>query len=327
MFIPLCVWGMLSSLLMHLIELRSLFIAGGEWRLRVGVMAFAGGAILIQRLTVEQGKSHSRVYGWALGAAMTLFVLHNAFAYRLPVHPVVVFLVNEALFAVLWWVASRITESCSVDLAQSAAAADSGVLARRRRKGGKKQTVPTAEQVESRWTERLSPRHPGRVIFMFSLIALPVFGIGTFIFDPSDVASIRLGVFLFAYLWCALSLLFLSSFSQLRHYFQTRGASMPDAIGVAWLAIGFVVVALVMVAAFFLPQPASVASIAVQNRVVASYRGWENRYGVSDTSSGRGGRRTRQRQIRWRSGRKQRPTGVAVRNFGRPRLQVPAARL
>lgn len=319
--IPLCIWGMLSALLMHLIEVRSLFIAGGEWRLRVATLAFTAGVILVQRLGYLHGKSESRGYGWALGAVMTLFLLQNAFSYRLPAPPMAVFIANEALFLLLFWVGARITRSCSVDdVEANALAAESGIFhwmrkgkaspsaqtpapapeqtpelnleerlkvyqSKRRRQVNKKQAEELSPKERERlWRQRLPAKHPGRVIFLFSLVAIPAFGLGLYLFSSGEggLSLLRLGICLFTYLWCALALLFLSSFSQLRRYFEQRQVTLPDRVGLGWLSIGFVVVTLVSSVAFLLPQPPSVPALYIRERIFASYRGAQSRMGVKE---------------------------------------------
>jgi len=303
--IPLCCWGLISTLVLHLIELRSLFVQGGEWRLRQATLAFAAAVILIQRLSAIHGKSVARAYAVALGAAITLFALHNAYAYRLPAPPLLVFAINEILFLLLWWVGHSITAACSADLDKAKVAAESGILSRQRSRLGRlarknhgqdahatDEPLTEAER-EARWAERLPKHHPGRVILYFSLFAVPAFGLGIYLFDAGDYAvRLRMGALLFLYLWCAFALLFLSSLGQLHAYFEARDVSLPEQVGLTWLAIGFSTVTAVLLIGIFLPQPPSLSGLFVRDRIVSVYRGWESRYGVKDSvgSAGAGGR-------------------------------------
>lgn len=286
--IPLCIWGLTSSLLLHLIELRSVFIAGGETKLRIATLAFAGGTVLVQRLSALQGRSLAMAYAWTLGLAISAFLLHEAIVHRLPVHPIVVFAVNEALFMLLMWAVLRITASCSVDDGkQLAAAAESGILPRLGFGGRAPVTQIKETEIapadEAKWTERLARAHPGRVILYFSLVAIPAFGTGAYFFDPEKDSALRLGGLLFLYLWCAFALLFLSSLRQLTAYFEQRDVSLPEGIGLTWLAIGFAIVTGVMLLAFLLPQPPSVSNFFVRDRILTAYRGWEAASGIRDT--------------------------------------------
>ena len=305
--IPACVWGLISTLVLHLIDLRSVLIQGGEGKLRWATLAFAAGVILIERLGSQEGRSTARAYVYAMGATITLFAFYHAYAFRLPAPPALVFAVNEILFLILWWVGHKVSAACSVDSAQATAAAESGILGQlklRRRYGlpgerdqdeaqaavarpsdpASPETGPEAEAPanEILWTKKMTGRHPGWVLLWFSLFAIPAFGLGYFVFGPQDPARFKLGAMLFIYLWCALSLLFLSSLRQLAIYFKERDVSLPEMVGLTWLAIGCGVVTFVVVLAFLLPQPPSVATLFVRERMTAVYHGWESEHGFKD---------------------------------------------
>ncbi len=310
-FIPLCIWGMVSALTLHLIEIRSIFIEGGENRLRLATLAFAAGVVLVQRLSAQEGKSTASAYAWALGAVITMFAMHNAYAYRLPVHPMIVFAFNQAIFMTLWWVGRKLTATCSVDSdVQITAAADAGIFSTfgrgaRRGEGPKKrkefdpfadpEQTALAEAAEAAklekdkeqlWTKRLPANHPGRMIFYFSLVAVPAFGLGVYLFSPDSQGRFYLGALLFVYIWCAISLLFLSSLAQVRAYFVTRGVTLPEQIGIPWLGLGFALVSLAVIAAFLLPQPATTSGLYVRDSIVSVYHGWESSRGINDSVGG-----------------------------------------
>lgn len=229
--------------------------------MRLAVLAFAAGVILLQRLIRSQGEAHARAYAWAIGAAMMLFAMHNAFTYRLPVHPLIVLFFNLLIFGALWWVVHKITDACSADSPEAiAAASESGSLRGLRfnlPRGARIEDPQTIEALADsgasnrRWAEKLPASHPGRILLYFSLFAIPAFGLGVYLFGEDDPHRSRLGLLLFLYLWCILALLFLSSLSQLSNYFETRGVSLPESVGLTWLGIGFSMVTLVLVASFF----------------------------------------------------------------------------
>lgn len=300
-FVPLCAWGMLSALLLHLIAVRSVFIQGGDDRLRLAVLAFAGGVVFLQRLMATQGGEHAEVYKWALILTMALFTISHSMSYRLPIHPMLVILANGIIFAVLYWVGMKITSACAVDSDdKSAVASEIGVFSRARRLRTDHDTLPQdaprnkratagragrklAEQpVLPTWQEKLAPQHPGRILFYFSIFAIPAFGLGGLLLDPSHGGISLLGMNLFLYLFCALSLLFLSSFGQLSAYFEQREVALPEVIGVTWLSLGFVCVILVILMAFLFPQPPSAAGGFVRDRIVARYEGFKSNSGVRE---------------------------------------------
>jgi len=391
----LCVWGLVSALLLQLIDIRSVFIEGGTGRLRVGLVTFALGVILLEYMTRVMGRALASNYQFALGITMLLFSAHHAFAWRMPTHPVIVFLVEVLLLAILWIVIWNISRSCSLGTRKAVeAAGDSGMLGGGQvehgegrvpkdripsgrkiilwgalvlfgagiaaflmgfripfntpasitgiltlvylgvfiviglfvtgrgtpRRGGKHPSSPdfvkSEDQLlqimmdvpgrtrksappasEKTWMGRLSPGHPGVVILYFSLVALPLFGLGVYLFDLNQSAArFRMGAYLFIYLWCALALLCLATLSQLRSYFKSRRVALPDSLGMAWLLLGMVTVSVVMFTAFLLPQPPSVAGLFVRDRVIAMYHGWEANWRAShpgsrpEGSTGRDGR-------------------------------------
>lgn len=286
--VPLCLWGLISTLVLHLIEVRSVFIAGAENKLRLATLAFALGVILIQILSKSQGPSIARAYSVAIGVAMTSFALYVAVKFRLPVPWPIVFVVNVILFGVLAWAGWKLSAACSIDSeAEVATAGESGILPEVRILNRRKREKEDEESREELWKERLPARHPGRVILYFSLFALPAFGLGIYIFDMKSMAGLRLGALLFGYLWCALALLFLSSLGQVRAYFEKRKVSLPEEIGLTWLSLGFFAVTAVLLLAYFLPQPASVPTLFIRDRVRSVYTGWESSSGIKDTSAGR----------------------------------------
>lgn len=294
--IPLCIWGMVSALCLFLIDLRSAIILGGENRLRLGVLGFAAGAVLVQRLFYQEGRSSATRYAVIFLALITVFSLQSAFAYRVPIHPLIVFVANCAVLYALWFAGRAITKGCSADEESAMAAADSGSLrkmARWKRAGRKPPPDELAArdaELERKWAERLPKKHPGASLLYFSVFAIPVFGLGLFFFNPEEDpwARARLGGYLFVYLFCCMSLLFLASLAQLRAYFETREVTLPEPLGLAWMAIGFAVVTVVMVAAFLAPQPESMASGYIRERIISVYKGPEADWGFSEWLGGKG---------------------------------------
>jgi hypothetical protein len=289
--IPLLVWVLISALLLYLIEVRSIFILGGEPRLRQGVLAFALGVVLIQRLSRQQVKSIVQAYAYALSFTILFFAAHQAYAYRVPgIHPLIVFLVNIVLFAILWWVGHTITAACSADSdSEQEEVAETGILYhtgrawKRLMEDTEREKEP--ENRDELWTDRLSGPHPGRVIFYFSLFAIPAFGLGFYLFDPKDFAArLLIGAFLSIYLWCAFALLALSHLRQLAVYLAKRDISLPDVIGLTWISLAGIVITLVLLAAVILPQPPSLPGFFVRHRIISVYRGWEARHGFKDSA-------------------------------------------
>lgn len=303
--IPLCIWGMVAALCLFLIDLRSVFIEGGENRLRVGVLSFAAGSVLVQRLAYLQGRSAASIFAMLFLALITVFAAQNAYTYKVPAHPIVVFVLNEVLFIILWLSGRAITRACSADDEAAIAAAETGSLRKlprwrsREKKLSEAAAAAREAELEGKWAERLPKGHPGVVLLYFSLVSIPLFGLGLLFFDPAsdEWARVRLGGYLFVYLWCALALLFLSSLGQMRAYFERREVSLPDSLGLTWLGIGFAVVTIVMIGAFLAPHPDSMPTRYIRDRIVGAYRGTEGDWGFMEWLSGKdGGKEKRQGQ-------------------------------
>lgn len=275
----------MSSLVLHLIEVRYVFIAGGENRLRLAVCAFALGIIMVQRMSRSLGSGYARAYGAALGAAITLFAVYLSYAYLLPTPPFLVFLINEALFIVLWWTGHKITSACWVDSPMmDMAAAETGMLSKKMFQKNRKENEEKKSLAQG-LAENLPRNHPGRVILIFSLFAIPAFGAGIQLLSGADAASrLRMGIFLFVYLWCAFALLFLSNLSRLAAYFEKRDVGLPDRVGLPWLSGGFLATTIAILAAFFLPQAPTVSGMYVRTRIQAVYRGWQSKGGLRDSA-------------------------------------------
>ena len=90
----------------------------------------------------------------------------------------------------------------------------------------------------------------------FSLLALPLFGIGQMLLPGGDTDSRRAGfAFLFVYMAAAVGLLLTTSFLALRRYLRQRHLKMPGLIAFGWLKFGAGVAGLVLAAALLLPRP------------------------------------------------------------------------
>lgn len=289
--IPLCIWGLVCSLMLYLIQIRTYFIFGGAGRLRLAVVAFSGAVILLQRLSRRQGESLAIGYGFAVGGVITLFAIQHAFAYQTNTSWKLVFIVNMALFITLWWVTHQITSACSVDSAEEVAkSTETGSFSDLglphpflRLKSLKERIFHVQESknaAETKLEDRLPTRHPGTVLLYFSMFAIPAFGLGFYLLGGRPGNQLRLGVFLFVYLWCVLALLFLSSLRQLSAYFEDRKVELPNVIGVTWLSMGFFIVTAGLVSAFLLPQPPSVASLFVRDQITAVYKGPDDTAGA-----------------------------------------------
>jgi hypothetical protein len=93
-------------------------------------------------------------------------------------------------------------------------------------------------------------------VVYFSLVALPLFGIGQMLLPGDDTVSRRTGfTFLFVYMAAAVGLLLTTSFLGLRRYLRQRRLPMPGIIAFGWLKFGAGMGGLVLATALLLPRP------------------------------------------------------------------------
>lgn len=100
------------------------------------------------------------------------------------------------------------------------------------------------------------PHAPGLWVVYFSLAALPLFGVGQ-LFIPAQEADRRSYAFqlLTAYVASAIALLLTTSFLGLRRYLRQRKLEMPVAMTGAWLGVGTVLLAAILLLALLIPRP------------------------------------------------------------------------
>ena len=115
-------------------------------------------------------------------------------------------------------------------------------------------TLQNSDTAHKRWAA--IPHPPGLWVVYFSLVALPLFGIGQMLLPGGDTDSRRAGfAFLFVYMAATVGLLLTTSFLGLRRYLRQRHLKMPGIIAFGWLKFGAGVACLVLAAALLLPRP------------------------------------------------------------------------
>ena len=251
---PVLIILLVGSLSFFLIQVFYRGEAAGSvrWVLFWFVMA----VVLVSRIGIEQGTGHAAGYGLALAAATWIYLVN--------VHPA--YLLGVVLLGIVWWCAHKLTWDCTL-IDDDEDASGSGLLqtAGESRKfkpneavpeeTGKKTTVGPGFK-DNRKRRASVPHPPGLWVVYFSLVALPLFGIGQMLLPGGDTASRRAGfVHLFVYLAAAVGLLLTTSFLGLRRYLRQRYLQMPGSIAFGWLKFGAGVACLVLVAALLLPRP------------------------------------------------------------------------
>ena len=251
------------------------FVARLYWT--TGCFVFA--AVLISRVSIEEGAERASLFGIALGGvaalAMSSFTNHPWWAWL--------------VLGVIWWCASHLVWNCTVvdddddasgaglleaagfDAALSTTAVEpkeapplTAAVRRKRRKvaAAKAAETPKQDSTEQPWIKRAfawwqrsrsQKAPPGLTVVYFSLAALPIFGLGQR-FIASDE---RLYAFqcLFVYVASALGLLVTTSFLGLRRYLRQRRLEMPVEMAGTWLAVGAAMVGIVLILAVLIPRP------------------------------------------------------------------------
>ncbi len=123
------------------------------------------------------------------------------------------------------------------------------------------------EEKKSWWDKfverRRRPHAPGVWVVYFSLVALPLFGIGQAFIPASNTASRRNAFLLLCvYVASALGLLLTTSFLGLRRYLRQRRLEMPAAMAGAWLTMGGILIVGLIFATALLPRPSAEYAIS-----------------------------------------------------------------
>jgi len=255
--VPVCIMGLVGSVVYFLIDLRSLYFPGGSGLLKYVFFFYIIGTVLINRIRAMLGLETSAAYSVFLGAAVLLFL----FVFSRSIGPITggrvaegpAMAINVLVMALIWFMCDRLTKSCHIDEDDDTMAEGlvSGVAARRRTK------TPPADTEQADFKETMPRKHPGMAVVYFSCMSLVFFGAGLKLI-PAEETWVRIKTFwcMVMYVFCAFSLLMLTSFSGFRHYFRKRKMAVPARIAAFWLGFGWVVAVVVLILADILPQPA-----------------------------------------------------------------------
>ena len=251
---PVLIMLLVGSLSFFLIQVfyRGEAVGSVRWVMFWFVMA----VVLVSRIGIEQGTAQAAAYGLALAGATWIYLVQ--------IHPA--YLVGIILLGTVWWCAHKLTWDCTV-IDDDEDASGSGLLqttAEGRRskpetapsKSAGKKTAAGAGFKNGRKRRAAIPHPPGLWVVYFSLLALPLFGIGQMLLPGGDTASRQAGfAFLFVYMTAGVGLLLTTSFLGLRRYLRQRYLKMPGIIAFGWLKFGAGVTGLVLAIALLLPRP------------------------------------------------------------------------
>ncbi|MEX0938060.1 MAG: DUF4129 domain-containing protein [Pirellulales bacterium] len=272
---PVLIMILVGSLAFFLIEV---FYQGDYGARLLYIMGlFVIGAVLIDRIAIEDGSAKAVVFALALGGVMLLacnrFVTFEGSMRSLS------WLINAMLLGIIWVCIHKLVWDCTmIDESQDAVGEGllqtAGLDVPGRIKKGTAPKKPTPGSTAPEGTSALSrfwdavtgartTHTPGLWVVYFSLLALPLFGLGQWLI-PSGEAGRRTYVFalLVLYVGSALGLLLTTSFLGLRRYLRQRGLQMPGSMAAMWCASGAALIAIVLAVCAALPRPAAEYSLA-----------------------------------------------------------------
>jgi hypothetical protein len=265
---PALIMALVGSLLFFLVEV--FYQDQYQLRLQFILAMFVMASVLIARISIEESREYAALFALPLGIvtmiALMRFVQFGGF--WAPLSPVI----NLALLGLTWWAADRLTWDCTV-LDESKDASGEGLLQTAGldadSTAAHEDAIPTeldadattARESTSRslWQRFVEARHRphahGVWVIYFSLVALPIFGLGQFAISGAEVSSRRY-VFnlLVIYLASALGLLLTTSFLGLRRYMRQRRLEMPTDMAGVWLGLGAVLIVVLLLLCTVLPR-------------------------------------------------------------------------
>ncbi len=291
---------MVGSLVFFLIEV----IHPGPYagRLHWTFFFFTVGAVLIARITIEQGRARAGVYAAGLAAACFVAMLQFV-EYPTPLMKALGPLINLALMALVWFCADRLTWDCT-HFDDARTASGKGVLAavgldddhRVTAEDDEAELTPKHQKLS--WFERVAayraerkkrPHTPGTRVLYFGLAALPIFALGQSLI-PADDSARRSATFfdMAVYIGSALALLVTTNLMGLRRYLAERGATISPVMTTSWLILGGGLILGFLVVGAILPRPHSeTALIDIGGKSTGDRKASKNAV-VRDGSAGKG---------------------------------------
>ena len=272
---PILIMLMIGALVFFLIEVFYRGPHAGRLGWVLGLFTIA--AVLVSRISIEEGLERAALFGFALAIA-TLFVTVSLVDFEygelFALEPVVTLL----FIGIVMWSSNRLTWDCTVidssrDVSSIGLAehVKRGLLNRQNRVASKRTSTAQSDKQSQTKNESLngpnrflfmffanakSQNTPGLWVFYFAIAAFPIFGFGQWFAQADSDWGYRWIFLLFAvYLGSALGLLMLTSLMGLERYLKKRGADLPTAVSINWVGVGTVFALIVMVVMMLLPSP------------------------------------------------------------------------
>ncbi len=259
MISPLLIMLLVGSLVYFIIEIG--YHGDRESRLKWVMFWFVIGSVLIGRIAIERGSAIAGFYALALAGAIGIWT--NKF---IGPSPLVWF-----LLAFIWWFTHMLTRDCTLidddedasgeGLLQASGLDKATVEADAQPAGNTSKKAPAQPPLWRRILPDFSgkkskPHAPGKWLIWFSLLALPVFGLGHAFMQDADAAGKAYGFKLLGvYVLAALCLLMNTSFLGLRRYLRQRRLRMPVTVTGLWLLMGTGIIVAILAVALIFPRP------------------------------------------------------------------------
>ncbi|MBI3836679.1 MAG: DUF4129 domain-containing protein [Planctomycetia bacterium] len=273
---PALIMTLVGSLVFFLIQV--LYQGQFEGRLNWVVACFVFAAVLIGRISIEEGFERAAPFGIALaivvGIALNRFVeIKGSWVANFT------WAINFALLGLVWWCAHRLTWDCTlIDDSQDASGEGLLQTAGLERKTDEEPRTERPEPLIEGTTVRSNmpvgwwqqfverqrrPHAPGVWVVYFSLAALPLFGIGQWFIPAANLAGRRHAFWLLCvYVASGLGLLLTTSFLGLRRYLRQRRIEMPTLMANLWLGMGATLILSLLIFSALLPRPSAEYAIA-----------------------------------------------------------------
>ena len=270
---PVCVILAVASAAHFLIEV---FYTGPlTGRLNWIFSCFSFAAVLISRISIEEGYERANLFGILLGIA-TLIATMQFMQGNLLIH--------AFILSFTWWMASRLTWDCTfIDRTRDATGqgmidlAIDGVQKFRNRfqdpnasptEQQNTEQAPTSEprkdasSLKDLFFKRKQANSPGLWAFYFLLFGIPFFGLGQLFISMNNEAGNQAAVwYLLVYMTSLLCLLMLSSVLGLHRYLAQNRSSIPFRLAKKWMITGTVLAITIVGFCFLLPRPTARYSV------------------------------------------------------------------
>lgn len=284
------------------------------FRLRIASGLFVIAAVLVSRISIEEGREYASMFAFPLSIVTILSMMRYTDVGLLSI-PIVAF---------VWWSTDRLTwDSTVVDIEKDASGEgllqtiglDHNASKTSPESDGSNANLIDAESTTDRaaadtkaaslwqwWVDRRRRHHtPGVWVIYFGMAAIPLFGLGQMLL-PERMSGVGF-LLLCIYVASTLSLLMTTSFLQMRRYLLQRRLPFTDKMAATWLGAGGVMIVALMILCLVLPRPNTGYSLIDSFEKVASLD-----RKASKTSFGKEGVKDNEHNGRGRSDKEQAQT-------------------